>query len=305
MATPMNSAQFKDIVEPLLNKVFDGLYKQTEDEWTPIFKVEQGIQRRFQEDVVLAGFGVAQEKPEGTPFVYDNGGQAYTVPYVHKTYGLAFALTEELMEDGDHISIGRTYSEQLARSMKESKEIVHANILNRAFSNSFAGGDGVSLLNTAHPLFQGGTFSNKLSVAAQLSEASVEQLLIQIRNAVDERNKKISLKGRRLIVPPSLMFTAERILRSTLRSGTGNNDINAMKNMGMLPDGIHVMSRLTSATAYYIQTDALRGLMHYTRSAVRRGMEGDFETSSMRYKSRERYAAGWTDPRGLYGSEGQ
>lgn len=303
MAT-MNSAQFRDVVEPLLNDVFDGIYEELENEWKPVFKQENALARRWQEDPVLAGFNVAQEKDEGVSVTYDEGGEAYKVRFIHKVYALAFSLTEELMEDGDHISMGTLYSEHLARSMAEASEIVHVNIFNRATTAAYTGGDGKTLLATDHPLFGGGTFSNMLSTPANLSEASLEQLLIQIRNAVDERNKRISLRGRRLIVSPSDMFNAERILKSALRSGTGNNDTNAMKSMGMLPDGIHVLSRLSNTKFYGIQTNAPRGFIHKKRAALKRTMEGDFPTGSMRYKSRERYSATWVDPRCFYGSQG-
>src|SRR5579859_2288888 len=190
----MNSMQFRSVVEPLLNDIFDGIYDELPREYSQIFKIEKALQRRFQEDPILSGFGAAVLKPEGQAVTYDAGREAYRVRFVQKVYALAYAMTEELVEDGDHISIGSVYAEHLARAIDEAVEIVHANILNNATSSSFAGGDGVALLSTAHPLAGGGTFSNTLATAADISEASLEQLCIQIRTAVDERNKQIGLK---------------------------------------------------------------------------------------------------------------
>lgn len=303
MAT-MNSAEFRDVVGPFMNDIFDGLYEELEEEWRPIFTVQNALPRRFQEDPFLYGFDAAPQKGEGVGVDYDAGGEAYKVRFVHITYALAFALTQELMEDGDHISMGTLYTEHLARSMVETKELVHANIFNRATNTSYTGGDGVTLLNTAHPLAGGGTFSNTLSTPANLSEASLEQLLIQMRNAVDERQKKISLKSERLIIPPSLEFTTVRLLESAFRTGTSDNDVNAIKFRGMFPKGYQVMSRMTSTTNYFIQSNAPRGFIHKKRAPVTRKMEGDFETSSMRYLSRMRFSATWVDPRCAYGSTG-
>lgn len=300
----MNSNQFRSVVEPVLNEVFDGLYKEKKNEWKQVFKVEKAIPRRFQEDAVLAGLGAAVIKPEGAPFAYSEGGEAYRKQYIFRTFGLAFAITEEMMEDGDHISLSKTYTEHLARSMSEAAELYHADVFNQAFNPLVVGGDGVSLLNSAHPLFNGDTFSNILAVPADLSEAALEELRTQITQTPNERGFKISLRPEKLVVAPDNIFNATRILESTLRAGTANNDINALKALGIFPGGIVELSRLTDVDAFFITTDAPRGLMHYQRAALKRAMEGDFESSNMRYKARERYEAGWTDPRGLYGSQG-
>lgn len=299
----MNSMQFRDIVSPILNDVFDGLYNKLPPEWSNVFTVERALPRRYQEDPVLYGLGNAVEKAEGQAITYDDGGEAYRARYNQKVYALAFALTEELMEDGEHISVGKVYTEHLARSMLETAEIVHANILNNAFDSAYPGGDGVSLSNSAHPLAQGGTFSNILATPANLSEAALEQLLTQINLAVDDRGKKIALNATQLVYPADLHWQATRLLQSVLRTGTANNDINAIKYDGAIPK-MQMMRRLTSSKAYWIQTDAPRGLIHKTRRAITRAMEGDFNTGSMRYKSSERYAVGWTDPRCVFGSAG-
>lgn len=300
----MLASQFKDIVEPLLNEVFDGNYARNPEEWKPLFKVEKALDRRYQEMPMLYGFGMAPEKEEGAPVAYDAGGEAWKQRFVHKVYALAYSLSAELVEDGDHIAIGKIFAEALSQAMKESKEVVHANIFNRAFSSSYVGGDGVSLLSSAHPLAGGGTFSNKLATPANLSEAALEQIRTQIRQARNERGQYIRLNPVRLIVPNDLYFTAERILGSTLRTGTNNNDVNVINANGIIPEGVHELTRLTNSKAWFVQTDAQYGLLHYVRAPIKRSMEGDFETDSVRYKARERYAASWLDPRCLYGSEG-
>ena len=208
-----------------------------------------------------------------------------------------------LVEDGDHIRIGQTYARHLAQSLIETKETLGANILNRAFNGSFQGGDGVSLVSASHPI-SGGTFSNQLATAANLSQTSLEQMLIQIRNAVDNNGKRIRLTPKKIVTGPSNVFQAEVLLKSALRAGTANNDINPVKSMGMLADGQANLSRITSTTAWWVQTDAPEGLKLMMRRGLEKSMEGDFETDSMRYKATERYAYGWTDPRGVYGTAG-
>jgi hypothetical protein len=303
MAIPMRSTDFRSIVEPILNEEFDGVYDQRADEWKQVFTERQGIPRNYHEEPVLYGFNAAPELPDGMPVTYDSGGVLFNARYVYKVYGLAFALTKVLVEDGDHISIGQIYAKHLAQSLIETKETLCANILNRAFNGSYTGGDGVSLVNTAHPIANG-TFSNQLSTAAALSQTSLEQMLIQIRQAVDNNGKKIRLNPEKLVVSPSNMFQAEVLLKSVLRTGAANNDINPVKSMGLLGGGAAVMSRLTSTTAWWIQTDAKVGLQLMMRRKLEKSMEGDFETDSMRYKSTERYIPGWTDPRTIYGTAG-
>ena len=303
MAVPMRSTDFRSIVEPILNEEFDGLYNQRADEWKQVFTERQGIPRNYHEEPVLYGFGAAPELPDGMPVTYQSGGVLFNARYVYKVYGLAFALTKVLVEDGDHISIGQTYAKHLAQSLIETKETLCANILNRAFNSSYAGGDGVSLVNSAHPIASG-TFSNVLTTAANLSQTSLEQMLIQIRNAIDNNGKRIRLTPEKLVLSPSNVFQGEVLLKSVLRAGTGNNDINPINSMGMINGGQANLSRLTSTTAWWVQTDAKVGLQLMMRRKLEKSMEGDFETDSMRYKATERYIPGWTDPRTIFGTAG-
>jgi len=303
MAVPMRSTDFRSIVEPILNEEFDGLYNQRADEWKQVFTERQGIPRNYHEEPVLYGFGAAPELPDGMPVTYQAGGVLFNARYVYKVYGLAFALTKVLVEDGDHISIGQTYAKHLAQSLIETKETLCANILNRAFNSSFVGGDGVSLVNSAHPIASG-TFSNVLTTAANLSQTSLEQMLIQIRNAIDNNGKRIRLTPTKLVLSPSNVFQGEVLLKSVLRAGTGNNDINPINSMGMIDGGQANLSRLTSTTAWWVQTDAKVGLQLMMRRKLEKSMEGDFETDSMRYKATERYVPNWTDPRTIYGTAG-
>jgi hypothetical protein len=303
MAVPMRSTDFRSIVEPILNEAFDGVYDQRADEWKQVFVQQQGIPRNYHEEPVLYGFGAAPELPDGTPVTYQAGGVLFLQRYVYKVYGLAFALTKVLVEDGDHIRIGQTYAKHLAQSLIETKETLCANVLNRAFTAGYNGGDGVPLVATNHPLAQG-TFSNQLNTAAALSQTSLEQLLIQIRNAVDNNGKRIRLNPEKLVVSPSNVFQAEVLLKSVLRTGTADNDINPVKSMGLLAGGQANLSRLTSTTAWWIKTDAPEGLKLMMRRGLEKSMEGDFETDSTRFKSTERYAVGWTDPRTVFGTSG-
>jgi len=304
MATPMRSTDFRSIVEPILNEEFNGIYDQRADEYAQVFKTFKGIPRNYHEEPVLYGFGAAPELPDGMPVTYQSGGVLFIQRYVYKVYGLAFAPTKVLVEDGDHIRIGQTYARHLAQSLIETKETLGANILNRAFNGSYVGGDGKSLVATDHPLANGATFSNQLNTAAALSQTSLEQLLIQIRNAVDNNGKRIRLTPKKIVTGPSNVFQAEVLLKSVLRAGTADNDINPVKSMNLLAEGQANLSRITSATAWWVQTDAPEGLKLATRRGLEKSMEGDFETDSMRYKATERYAFGWTDPRGVFGTPG-
>lgn len=303
MANPMRSTDFRSIVEPILNETFDGIYDQRTDEWKPVFREARGTARNYHEEPVLYSFGAAPELPDGAPITYQSGGVLFIQRYVYKVFGLAFALTKVLVEDGDHIKIGTTYAEHLAQSLIETKETLTANIVNRSFNGAFPGGDQVALVANNHPII-GGTFSNLLSTPSALSQTSLEQMLIQIRNAVDNNGKRIRLTPKRLVTGPSNVFQAEVLLKSILRAGTANNDINPIKSMNMLSDGQANMSRILSTTAWWIQTDAPQGLKLLTRRKLDRSMEGDFETDSMRYKATERYIPGFTDPRSLYGTPG-
>lgn len=303
MATPMRSQDFRNIVEPILNESFDGVYDQRKDEWKQFMIQQAGVPRSYHEEVMLYGMGAAPELPDGMAVTYQQGGQLYVTRYIYKVYGLAYALTKVLVEDGDHIRIGNTFSRHLAQSMIETKETLAANLLNRAFNGSYTGGDGVSLCANNHPVI-GGTQSNLLTTAATLSQTSLEQLLIQIRNAEDSNGKKIRLNPQKLVVSPSNVFQAEVLLKSALKSGTADNDINAIKSMGLLTSDTAVVSRMTSTTAWFVKTDNDEGLKLITRRNLEKSMEGDFETDSVRYKATERYAMGWTDWRGIYGTAG-
>jgi hypothetical protein len=303
MAAPMRSTDFRSIVEPILNECFDGVYDQRADEWSRVFREQDGIPRNYHEEPVLYGFGAAPQLPDGTPVTYQQGGVLFLKRYVYKVYGLAFALTKVLYEDGDHIRIGQTYARHLAQSLVETKELLSANVLNTAFNSAYPGGDGVSLISTAHPIVNG-TFSNQLSTAAVLSQTSLEQMLIQVRQAVDNNGKRIRLVPRQLVVAPGNIFQAEVLLKSVLRTGNANNDINPVKSIGLLDEGAAVLSRLSSSTAWWVQTDAPEGMKLLMRRRLEKTMEGDFETDSMRYKATERYDVGCTDPRAMYGTPG-
>jgi len=304
MAAPMRSTDFRSIVEPILNECFDGVYDQRADEWSRVFTEQEGIPRNYHEEPVLYGFGAAPQLPDGTPVSYQQGGVLFLKRYVYSVYGLAFALTKVLVEDGDHIRIGQVYARHLAQSLIETKETLSANVLNNAFTGgATAGGDGVALNSASHPIVNG-TFSNLLSTAANLSQTSLEQMLIQIRQAVDNNGKKIRLVPRQLVVAPGNVFQAEVLLKSVLRAGNANNDINPVKSIGLLDEGAAVLSRLTNAQAWWVQTDAPEGMKLLMRRKLEKTMEGDFETDSMRYKATERYDVGFTDPRAMYGTPG-
>ena len=303
MAAPMRSTDFRSIVEPILNESFDGVYDQRADEWSRVFREEDGIPRNYHEEPVLYGFGAAPQLPEGTPVTYQEGGVLFLKRYVYKVYGLAFALTKVLVEDGDHIRLGQVYARHLAQSLVETKELKAANVLNTAFNSAYPGGDGVSLISTAHPIVNG-TQSNQLATAAVLSQTSLEQMLIQVRQSADNNGKRIRLVPRQLVVAPGNIFQAEVLLKSVLRTGNANNDINPVKSIGLLDEGAAILSRLTSSTAWWVQTDAPEGLKLMMRRRLEKTMEGDFETDSMRYKATERYETGFTDWRAMFGTPG-
>jgi len=303
MANPMRSSDFRGIVEPILNEEFDGVYEQRQDEWKGPFREQTGIARNYHEEPVLYGFGAAPELPDGSPVTYQAGGVLFFKRYQYRVWGLAFALTQVLVEDGDHIRIGQIYARHLGQSLVETKETLTANILNRAFNGAFPMGDGVALVATNHPIAPG-TFSNQLNTAAALSQTSLEQMLIQVRGAVDNNGKKIRLMPRAITCAPGNVFQAETILKSALRTGTANNDINPIVTMKLLSEGQYNMSRLTSTTAWWVNTDAPEGLKVMMRRGLKRSMEGDFETDTMRYKSTERYIPGATDPRCVFGTPG-
>lgn len=304
MALPMTSTEFRSIVEPIMNKAFNGVYDQRADEWKQFLKEETGTPRAYHEEPVLYGMATAPELPEGMPVVYDSGGVLFIARYIYKVYGLAFALTQVLVEDGDHIRLGQIFSRHLAQSMVETEETVSANLLNRAFNGAYLGGDGVALVSSSHPQATGATWSNQLTTPAVLSQTSAEQMIIQIRKAVDWRGKPIRLIPKRLIISPDNIMQAEVILKSVLRSGQGDNDINPIRSLGLLSDGAATVTRMTSSTAWFMQTDVEEGMKMMRRRKLQKSMEGDFDTDSMRYKSTARYIPGWTDPHDIYGTAG-
>ena len=299
----ISRAQLVKELEPGLNALFGMEYDRYDNEHAEIFDTESS-DRAFEEEVMLVGFGNAQTKAEGAGVNFDNASEAYTARYTHETVTLAFALTEEAMEDNLYDQLGRRYTRALARSMSHTKQIKAAAVLNNAFSSSFTGGDGKELCATDHPLGGGGTFRNEFTVAADLNETSLENALIDISQFVDERNMIVALRGMKLIVPPALQFVADRLLESTLRTGTSDNDLNAIKNMGMLPEGYTINHFLTDTDAFFLKTDAPNGFKYFERTPLSTSMEADFDTGNMRYKARERYAFGFSDPRCVFGSPG-
>ena len=299
----ISRSQLVKELEPGLNALFGMEYARYENEHAEIFETESS-DRAFEEEVMLVGFGNASTKQEGAGVQFDSANEAYTARYTHETVALAFALTEEAVEDNLYDRLGARYTRALARSMAHTKQIKAAAVLNNAFSSSYPGGDGKALLTTDHPLAGGGTFANEPTTAADLNETSLENALIEISTFVDERNMILALRGMKLIVPPQLQFVADRLLESTLRVGTADNDVNAIRNMGMLPEGYTVNHFLTDPDAWFIKTDAPNGFKHFERSPLRTSMEADFDTGNMRYKARERYSFGYSDPRCVFGSEG-
>tara|TARA_R110002012_G_scaffold238730_5_gene412564 strand:+ start:4027 stop:4935 length:909 start_codon:yes stop_codon:yes gene_type:complete len=290
-------------LEPGLNALFGLEYDRYDSEHAEIYETESS-DRAFEEEVMLAGFGQAPVKGEGAAVSYDSSNEAYTARYTHETIALAFAITEEAVEDNLYDRLSSRYTRALARSMANTKQVKAANVLNNAFSSTFTFGDGKELCATDHPTVGGGDFRNELSTAADLNETSLEQSLIDIAAFIDERGLKIALQGRKLIIPPALQFVAERLTASQLRPGTADNDVNASRSMGMLPDGYVVNHFLTDTDAFFIKTDAPNGFKHFERMSIKNSMEGDFETGNVRYKARERYSFGVSDPRCVFGSPG-
>ena len=289
-------------LEPGLNALFGLEYKQYADETKDIFATESS-DRAFEEEVMLSGFGEAGVKPEGQGVSFDTAQETYTARYTMETIALAFSITEEAIEDNLYDRLASRYTKALARSMANSKQVKAANVLNRAFNSSYTGGDGLELCSTAHTIVAG-TEQNELSTAADLNETSLEQAMIDIAALTDERGLKIAAKGMKLIIPSALQFTAERLMKSTQRVGTADNDINAVVSKGMIPQGYTVNHYLTDTDAFFIKTDVPNGLKHFTRAPIKTAMEGDFETGNVRYKARERYSFGWSDWRGIFGSPG-
>jgi hypothetical protein len=278
-------------LEPGLNALFGMEYDRYDNEHAEIFDTESS-DRAFEEEVMLAGFGSAPTKTEGAGVGFDSANEAYTARYSHETVALAFALTEEAIEDNLYDRLGARYTKALARSMAHTKQVKAAAVLNNAFNASFTGGDGVELCSLVHPLNGGGTFANEPTTAADLNETSLENALIDVAAFVDERNMVVALRGMKLVIPPQLQFIADRLLETTLRPSTADNDINAVKNMGMVSEGYTVNHFLTDPDAFFLKTDAPNGFKHFERSPMRTNMEADFDTGNMRFKARERYSHG-------------
>ena len=288
-------------LEPGLNALFGLEYKNYENQHAEIYDTENS-DRAFEEEVMLSGFDKAAVKSEGAAVVYDSAQETYTARYQHETIALAFSITEEAVEDNLYDKISTRYTKALARSMAQTKQLKAAAILDGAFTTS-TGGDGVALCATNHPVIAG-TFANELATAADLSETSLEQSLIDIAKMTDERGLKIAAKGMKLIIHPAQQFAAERIMKSANRVGTADNDANAMKSMGMIPQGFVVNNFLADGESFFIKTDVPNGMKHMVRAPIKTAMEGDFETGNVRYKARERYSFGFSDPRGIFGSPG-
>jgi hypothetical protein len=299
----INRAQLVKELEPGLNALFGLEYNRYENEHEEIFDTETS-ERAFEEEVMLSGFGEAPVKGEGSSVSYDYAQETFTARYSHETIALAFSLTEEAIEDNLYDTLSSRYTRALARSMSQTKQIKAANVLNNGFNSSFPGGDGKELFATNHPTLTAGDQANEPTTAADLNETSLENAMIDISQFKDERGLKVNVQARKLIVPPQLQFVADRLLNTQLRVATSDNDINALKNMGMLPDGYVVNHFLTDTDAFFIKTDSPNGMKHFVRSPIKTGMEGDFETGNVRYKARERYSFGFSDWRGMYGSPG-
>ena len=299
----ISRAQLVKELEPGLNALFGLEYKNYADEWNEIFDTETS-DRAFEEEVMLAGFANAAVKPEGQGVQFDDAQETFTARYTNETIALAFSITEEAIEDNLYDRLASRYTKALARSMAQTKQVKAAAPLNNGLPGlTFKSGDGVTLFNTSHPTIAG-TFSNTLSTAADLNETSLEQAMIDINAFTDERGLKIAAKAVRMIVPSALQFTAERLMKSQNRTGTADNDINALRNMGMIPGGYSINHYFTDTDAFYIITDVPNGMKHMERAPLTTKMEGDFDTGNVRYKARERYVFGVSDPRGIFASPG-
>ena len=297
----ISRSQLVKELEPGLNALFGLEYKRYENQHAEIYTTETS-DRAFEEEVMLAGFASAPTKQEGAGVVFDQANETFTARYNHETIALAFAITEEAIEDNLYDRLAARYTRALARSMANTKQVKAANVLNNAQNTAFTGGDGKTLINSAHPLATGGTFSNVLSVAADLNETSLEQSLIDIQAFVDERGLKIAAQGVKMIIPKELQFTAERLMKSPQRTATADNDINAIASMGMVPQGYRVNNFLTDTDAFFLLTDVPNGLKMFVRSPIKTAMEGDFDTGNVRFKARERYSFGFSDPRCIFGN---
>lgn len=299
----ISRAQLLKELLPGLNALFGLEYARYGEEHKEIYETESS-DRSFEEETKLAGFAAAPLKSEGAAIAYDNAQEAFTARYNHVTIALGFSLTEEAVEDNLYDSLSARYTKALARSMANTKQVRAANVLNNGFNAAFLGGDGVTLFNAAHPTVSGGGNSNRPAVGVDLSEAALEAAVIQIAAWTDERGLLIAAKPRRLIIPPALQFVATRLLDTQLRVGTADNDLNALRNNGSIPDGYSVNHFLTDANAFFLTTDVPNGMKHFERTPLTTSMDGDFDTGNVRYKARERYSFGWSDPLGVWGSPG-
>ena len=299
----ISRAQLLKELLPGLNALFGLEYARYGEEHKEIYEIETS-ERSFEEETKLSGFSAAPVKNEGSAIAYDNAQEAWTARYNHETIALGFSLTEEAIEDNLYDSLSARYTKGLARAMAYTKQVKGAAVLNNGFASNYTGGDGVSLFSTAHPLINGGTNSNRPSTAADLNETSLENAVIQIAAWTDERGLLIAAKPKKLIIPPALQFVATRLLETSLRVGTTDNDINALKNNGSIPEGYSQNHFLTDSNGWYLTTDVPNGMKMFVRTPLANSMDGDFDTGNVRYKSRERYSFGWSDPLGMYGSPG-
>jgi hypothetical protein len=299
----ISRAQLLKELLPGLNALFGLEYARYGEEHKEIYETEKS-ERSFEEETKLAGFSAAPVKNEGSAIAYDNAQEAFTSRYNHETIALGFSITEEAVEDNLYDSLSARYTKALARGMAYTKQVKAASVINNGFSANYIGGDGVSLFSTAHPLVNGGTNSNRPATGADLNETSLEAAVIQIAGWTDEKGLLIAAKPRKLIIPVNLMFVATRLLETSLRVGTTDNDINALKNNGSIPEGYTVNHFLTDANGWYLTTDVPNGMKHFERMPLTNSMDGDFDTGNVRYKARERYSFGWSDPLGMFGSPG-
>ena len=297
----ISRSQLVKELEPGLNALFGLEYNRYENQHAEIFATETS-DRAFEEEVMLSGFASAPTKQEGAGVVFDQANETFTARYTHETIALAFAITEEAIEDNLYDRLAARYTRALARSMSNTKQVKAANILNNAENAAFPGGDGKPLIANNHPLATGGTFSNVLATAADLNETSLEQSLIDISSFVDERGLKIASQGVKMIIPKELQFTAERLMKSPQRTGTADNDINAIVSMGMVPQGYRVNNFLSDNDAFFLMTDVPNGFKMFVRAPIKTAMEGDFDTGNVRFKARERYSFGFSDPRCVFGN---
>jgi hypothetical protein len=298
----ISRAQLLKELLPGLNALFGLEYKTYGEEHKEIYETETS-ERSFEEETKLSGFSAAPVKAEGAAIAYDNAQEAWTARYNHETIALGFSITEEAVEDNLYDSLSKRYTKALARAMAYTKQVKAASVLNNGFSSSYTGGDGQPLFSASHPLVTGGVNSNRLT-ASDLNETSLEAAVIQIAGWTDERGLLIAAKPVKLIVPPALMFTAKRLLDTELRVATADNDINALKAMGSIPGGYTVNHYLTDTNAWFLTTDVPNGMKHFVRTPLQNSMDGDFDTGNVRYKSRERYSFGWSDPLGMFASPG-